>query len=224
MKIEIDRSLFRFELKMLLLNRISLVQLVLLQGYLVYAFLGKKDPAACDALFWTNYGLFISAAVSSMFAAICAGYVLVRPRTCGMTELLLASPLSVRKLVATNMAVCSVFTAVNLVLHLVLVGAAFRVVPSGAGFYIGLAASLSFLLFLILGTTLFSLRTKEVNQMQGALVLLGMTLWAGGFVTKMKADPAAWLAPSLAAIFLLVSAGLWALASRIVSKEKVVLA
>ncbi len=224
MKIEIDSALLKFGLKTLLKNRLTLTQLGIFHGYLLYSFAGKKAPSACGDLFWLNYGLFCCPAAALILGAVCAGFILVQPRVCGLTELLLASPLSLRRLIMTNLAVCSIFAAVNLALHLILLRAAYGVAPHGAGFYLWLASAAVFVVSTLLGTILFSLRTKDVGQVKSPLVMLGMIIWAVGFVMDMKAEPPLWLLPTLNAIFMLAAAGLWAFADKLVSKEGAVLA
>lgn len=224
MKIEIDPTLFRFELKALLLNKLTMFQTVFLQWYLVRSFFGKGQVASCDALFWTNYGVFVCTAVSALLGAVCVGYVLVKPRANGMVELLLASPLSLRKLISTTLAVCFIFSAANLAVHLTVLILKFGSVPYGAGFYMALAVALAFTLLVLLGSVIFSLRSKDANQLPALLMVLGMMLWAVAFITSLRLAIPYWLPAAVTAGLLAGCAALWRLAPILVTKEKAVLA
>jgi hypothetical protein len=224
MKIEIDPTLMKFELKSLLANRVTLFQAAFLQWYFVSSFPGKKALAACDALFWANYGLFVCTTIASVMGAICVGYVLTQPKSNGMLELMLSSPLSLRRLMLTTLAVCFIFSAGGLALHLAVLHAVYGVVPAGAGFYLASAAALAFSFLTLLGSVVFAFGTKDIHQLHVVVMMLGMVFWIAGIFTGLRLAVPLWLAPSLIAFFLALSGILWNLAPRLISKEKAVLA
>lgn len=223
MKTEIDRSLFWFELKALLLNKLTLFQTALVQFYCARAFLGKGGPQGCDAIFWANYGLFVCTAFAFMAGAVCVGYVLVKPRTNGMLELMLVSPLSAPKLAFTSFAVCALFSAANLALHLALVWLRYGVVPQGAGFWLALPAAAGTALLVLLGSVIFALRSNDVSQLHSVLLILGMLLWAAAFMTGMRLQVPAWVPLSLLAVSALGIAAMTYKLPRLVSRERAVL-
>lgn len=226
MNIEIDRSLFVFQLKTLLANKMSMGMLLFWHwtlGGFAFAKKGVAAGIAPDAVLWTNYGLFLGTCLVAMMAAICVSFTLVKPRAYGMVELLLASPLSLRKFAATSFATCFSFSAVNLALHFLVVKLRFGYAPAGAGFYWALAAVLAFAAFILFGIVIMSLRRKDADQLYILLVGIGMGTYAPAMFTKLRLDIAAWLPPALAAVFLLGAAALWFYFHKLISKEKAVL-
>lgn len=227
MKIEIDHSLFRFQLKTLLTDKVSLAQLLVFHWWvsgLVFAKKGLAAGAAPDGALWVNYGLLICACVTVLMGGICAGFTLVKPRVFGMVELLLASPLSLRKLIGTSFFSCFLFSAVNLGVHFAVIHARFGLVPHGAGFYAALAAVLAFSALFILGAVLVSLRRKDADQLHIVFIAVAMIFVAAGMLTRLSLNIPAWLPPSLAAAFLVGAYALWAALPRLINKEKAVLA
>jgi len=224
MKLEIDPALFWFELKALLRNKLTLGQTLLMHWYFIRVFFGKAAPASCDAVFWTNYGLLICTAVSALMGAVCVGYVLVKPRANGMVELLLASPLSLRKFIGTSLAVCVLFSAANLAVHLAVLVLRFGSFPYGAGFYAALAASLAFTVLITLAAVIFSLRSRDANQLHAVLMMVGMLFWAVAFVTGLRLSVPLWAPLAAVSALLAGAAGLWRLFPRLITKEKAVLA
>ena len=227
MKIEIDRSLLKFQLRTLLTDKTSLFTLVFGHWCLTGIVFGKKGIAAlsaADGLLWTNYGLFVGTSVAVVMGAICVGFTLVKPRTYGMVELLLASPLSLRKLVATSFVTCFAFSAVNLAAHFLIIRLKFGAVPYGTGFYLALAAALSFTAFGLLGSALMSLCRKDFEQTHVIMTAAGILLIAAPMFTKLRLEIAPWLPPALAAAFLLGCAALWFYFHKLITREKAALA
>lgn len=227
MKIEIDRALLCFQLKTLLTDKMSLFILAFWHWWLTGFVFGKKGIAAAagaDALLWTNYGLFVGACVAAVMGAVCVNFTLVKPRSYGMIELMLASPLSLRKMAATSAATCFAFSAVNLALHFILIRARFGAVPHGAGFYLGLAAALAFTAFAMLGSAILSLRRKDAEQLHVLLTVFGMLMFVLPMLTKLRLQLAPWLPPAIAVFFLLACGAMWFYFNGLITKEKAVLA
>lgn len=227
MKIEIDRALFSFQLKTLLTDKMSLFILAFWHWWLCGYVFGKKGIAAAagaDALLWANYGLFVGACVAAVMGGVCVNFTLVKPRSYGMVELMLASPLSLRKMVATSAATCFSFSAVNLALHFILIRARFGAVPHGSGFYLGLAAALSFAAFVLLGAAILSLRRKDAEQLHAALTAFGILMFVLPMLTRLRLPIAPWLPPAIAGAFLLGCGAMWFYFNSLITKEKAVLA
>jgi ABC-type multidrug transport system permease subunit len=222
-----DLSLFRFQLRALLGDRTTLWQLLVahwvLSGF-VFAKKGLASAAGADAALWTNYGLFIAAAAGCMFGAIAVSFTLVKPRDYGMVELMLASPLSLRKLAVTSWLTCLVFSGVNLGLHFLIIGFRFGALPYGSGFYLSLAAAMAFTACVMLGAVILALRRKDAGQLHGVLLAVGLLILAPIMLTKLRLDIPAWLPPALAAAFLLCFCSLCSGFYRLINKEKAVLA
>lgn len=227
MKIELDRTLFFFQLKALLTDRMSLWQLAVahwLVSGLVFGKKGVAAAAAADASLWANYGLFVCSCLALMVGGVAVSFILVKPRTYGMVELLLASPLSPRKLASTSFAACFSYILVNMALHFVIVGARFGAAPYGAGFYSALAASLCFAGLVVFGTGILSLTRNDAEQLHVILFSTGLALFVSVVFTKLQLSIPVWLPPALAGTFLLCSFALWRNFHALVTREKAVLA
>jgi len=227
MKINIDRALFRFQMRMMLSDRTALVQILIvhyLTNGLVFGKKGVAAAAAADAALWTNYGLFMCSGVLVLAGAVCVGYTLVKPRSFRMVELMLATPLSLRRLAATSFASCFLFSLVNLAVHFGVIWFRFGAVPCGAGFYTALAAALAFSAFLLSCAVVVSLTRKDADQLHAVFLLVGMILAVLGLFTRLRLDIPYWLPYSLVTGLSLGFVFLWANFHRLLTKEKAVLA
>ncbi|HBB67761.1 MAG TPA: hypothetical protein DCZ93_10795 [Elusimicrobia bacterium] len=227
MRNSVDLSLLRFQLKALLGDKTSLWQALIchwvLTGF-VFAKKGLASAASADAALWTNYGLFVAAAALTMFGGICIGFVLVKPRSYGMVELMLASPLSLRKLAVTSYFTCLLFSVANLALHFLVIGLRFGAVPYGPGFYSALAAATAFAGSVLFGAVILALRRKDSDQLQGVLLAVGLMFIAPLMFTRLRLDIPSWLPLFLAAVCALGFFSLWSGFYRLITREKAVLA
>lgn len=225
MKNSVDPALLRFQLKTLLTDKVALLQLAFFHWWLGNFVFGRKGmavAAAADAALWTNYGLLVALCVALLMGSVCVGFTLIKPRAYGMVELLLASPLSLRKLAGTSFAACLLFSLGNLAAHFIFLKLRYGAVPFGAGFFLSLTASAALTALLLLGAVVASLRRKDADQLHVVLIFLGVLIFAVLTFTRLTLPIPGWLPPALAAALPPAFLLLWAKFDRFLDKERAV--
>lgn len=186
--------LIKFDLRVLLLNRITLFQVLFLQGFLAHFFTKQlRVFETASPGFWGLYMLAAGFFVMNIANFFSFEFTFSKVRRFRIAESLFASPVSCRTWLYSAAAACFLFNAANMLLHLGIISALTGASPFGLP---QLPALLSVLLLhasIVLLLGLASLKTAVYTAANTAVFIttvFGLTAFGffGGFGAALSAE------------------------------------
>jgi|GEM_PF-3854999 len=224
MKPPLNRTLFRYELRRLLWNRVTLAQSLYTHAVILFVALTTiLQEKTSDPGVWTSYTLFYGLGAALMFNNISGGYLFVRPKMARAMDAVLVTPLSPGGYVASSALACFIFNIVNFALHMLFALALRHPGIPSPGIVPASIAVVSAGAMLLLALARFTLTSKDPGQGQIAMMLLTIGTLVAGSLAAVHIKPSTGHLWSMAAVSLAALPFAWRAAIGTLGREEVVL-
>lgn len=183
MKMGISRVLFWRELELLFLTKEGLAQFSFIQFILWFSSRNQaRDLFSGSGDWWSSYILIRGFCQALLLNAVVSLDLFVKPKTDKTIEMLLSTGLSPKTIVASGIAVSTVFSAVSLLIYFCVLAAFIGRFSFGWVHLLSFSVLMLANLVVLVWTGFFALQTKHGSQLAGGLILASVILlFASGY-------------------------------------------